>query len=295
MAAAIPWVQADPTPLRTSNAARSRRPGARASPANRSWTKSPPALGADPRAVPAAIRREEPARRRCACTPSASRRIGKTRPSPAPAGKRPKASASGRGRRQSRATRSSRPSPKSKSIRSTGEVTVKRVTMAHDCGLIINPDGLKNQIEGNIIQGVSRDADGRSEVRCLRDQEPRLGAAIPFFAIEKIPDVDIVLIDRQEMPALGGGEPAIGPIPAAIANAIFDATGVRLRERPSRRSACWQPCAQERHPRGRNEPSCICASYLREPFLGSACFTMRWQHFFIASLSISAIGMRGTV
>jgi nicotinate dehydrogenase subunit B len=54
----------------------------------------------------------------------------------------------------------------------------------------------------------------------------------PILRYEKIPQIDITLIDRPEMPALGGGEPSIGPVPAAIANAIFDATGGRLREAP---------------------------------------------------------------
>jgi len=57
-------------------------------------------------------------------------------------------------------------------------------------------------------------------------------ASYPILRYEDIPDVQITLIDRKDMPALGGGEPSIGPIPAAIANAIFDATAARLREAP---------------------------------------------------------------
>jgi len=113
----------------------------------------------------------------------------------------------------------------------TGEVLVKRVTLSHDCGLIINPDGLKNQIEGNIIQGVSRtlleefrfDASGVKSLDWVSH---------PVITYRAVPEIDIVLIPRPEMGALGGGEPAIVPVPAAIANAIFDATGVRLREVP---------------------------------------------------------------
>jgi nicotinate dehydrogenase subunit B len=57
-------------------------------------------------------------------------------------------------------------------------------------------------------------------------------SSYPIITFPDVPDIDIVLINRPEMQALGGGEPAIVPVPAAIANAIFDATGVRLREIP---------------------------------------------------------------
>jgi CO/xanthine dehydrogenase Mo-binding subunit len=97
--------------------------------------------------------------------------------------------------------------------------------------LIINPDGLKNQIEGNVIQGTSRAI--MEEVKFDSSGIKNLDwASYPILRYEKIPRIEITLIDRPEMPALGGGEPSIGPVPAAIANAIFDATGARLREAP---------------------------------------------------------------
>ncbi len=115
--------------------------------------------------------------------------------------------------------------------KSTGKVAVKHITLSHDCGLIVNPDGLTNQIEGNVIQGVSRalmeivefDASGVKNL----DWE-----SYPIITYQDIPDIDVVLINRPEMPALGGGEPSIVGVPAAIANAIFDAVGIRLREVP---------------------------------------------------------------
>jgi CO/xanthine dehydrogenase Mo-binding subunit len=114
---------------------------------------------------------------------------------------------------------------------STGDVVVKKVSVAHDCGLIINPDGLKNQIEGNVIQGTSRAL--MEEVIYDQNGIKTLDwASYPILRYEHIPAVEITLINRPEMPALGGGEPSIGPVPAAIANAIFDATGARLREAP---------------------------------------------------------------
>ena len=115
--------------------------------------------------------------------------------------------------------------------KATGEVTVKRFTLSHDCGLIINPDGLKNQIEGNIIQGVSRAL--MEEVKFDSSGIKTLDwTSYPVIRFPSVPEIDIVLINRPEMPALGGGEPSSAPIAAAIANAIFDAVGVRLREAP---------------------------------------------------------------
>jgi len=114
---------------------------------------------------------------------------------------------------------------------STGKITVTRVTIAYDCGLIINPDGVKNQIEGNIMQGVSRtlfeevifDAAG---VKSLD------WASYAVLRFQDVPDVQIHLINRPELPATGAAETPIVVVPAAIANAVFDATGVRLREIP---------------------------------------------------------------
>ncbi len=115
--------------------------------------------------------------------------------------------------------------------RSTGKVTVKRVTVAHDCGIIVNPDGLKNQIEGNVIQSTSRalmeevifDSAG---VRNLNWN------SYPIIRFRDVPEVDIVLIDQRTMPPLGGGEASSIATGAAIGNAIFDAVGVRLRQVP---------------------------------------------------------------
>ena len=115
--------------------------------------------------------------------------------------------------------------------KSNGNVRVARFVLAHDCGLIINPDGLKNQIEGNIIQGVSRSL--MEEVKFDAASVTTLDwASYPVIRFPEVPEIELVLINRPEMPALGGGEPSSAPIAAAIANAIFDAVGVRLREAP---------------------------------------------------------------
>lgn len=115
--------------------------------------------------------------------------------------------------------------------KSTGEVAVKRVVCSHDCGLMINPDGVKNQVEGNVIQGVSRamleevtfDANGVTSLDW---------ATYPILRFPDVPDLDVVLINRPEMQPLGAGEGATIPPAAAIANAIYDAVGIRLREGP---------------------------------------------------------------
>ncbi len=115
--------------------------------------------------------------------------------------------------------------------KATGEVSVKKVTLAHDCGLIVNPDGLKNQIEGNILQAVSRAL--LEEVKFDSTGQKNLDwNSYPVIRFKDIPEVEVVLIDRPEMQPLGGGEPSIVPVTAAIANAIFDATGARLRQVP---------------------------------------------------------------
>lgn len=114
---------------------------------------------------------------------------------------------------------------------STGKVSVRRITMAYDCGLIINPNGVENQIQGNIMQGVSRalmeevkfDASGVHSVDWV---------TYPVIRFQDIPEVQIFLINRPELPAAGAAETPIVAVPAAIANAIFDASGVRLREIP---------------------------------------------------------------
>ncbi len=115
--------------------------------------------------------------------------------------------------------------------KSSGKVTVKRATVAHDCGLIVNPNGMRNQIEGNVIQGTSRAL--LEEVQFDSTGVKSLDwSSYPIIRFEDVPEVDIELLNHPEMPSLGGGEASTVPVAAAIANAIFDAIGVRLREVP---------------------------------------------------------------
>lgn len=115
--------------------------------------------------------------------------------------------------------------------RQSGKVRVTRIVIAHDCGLVINPDGVRNQIEGNVIQSLSRAL--KEEVQF---DEFRITSVdwetYPILKFSEVPQVDIVLIDRPDEPAVGAGEPSTVTTAAAVANAIFDATGVRLRVIP---------------------------------------------------------------
>jgi CO/xanthine dehydrogenase Mo-binding subunit len=113
------------------------------------------------------------------------------------------------------------------------------VVVAHDCGLIVNPDGLRNQIEGNVVQGVSRAL--KEEVSYTDDRVTSLawqsssfnpGPQYEVVRFNEVPVIETILIDHPDQPPLGAGEPAIGTMAGAIANAIFAATGKRLRTLP---------------------------------------------------------------
>jgi nicotinate dehydrogenase subunit B len=120
--------------------------------------------------------------------------------------------------------------------RTTGQIKVDRVWIVHDCGQIINPDGLRNQIEGNVVQTLSRTlieklTFSRSAVTSLN------WASYPILTFPDVPEVAIDLIDRPTEVPWGAGEPTTSVVPAAIANAVFDATGARLRSIPFRPAA----------------------------------------------------------
>ncbi len=228
VAALIPWVHPDETPLRTSNL---RAPGdlARCFASESFMDEIASDLGVDP--VQFRLRYLSNNKRATEALLAATKKAEwKERPSPAPASSG--SIATGRGVALSnRANTICAAVAEVEVDKSSGNVTVKKVTISHDCGLIINPDGLKNQIEGNVIQGASRAL--LEEVKFDASGVKTLDwASYPIITFPDVPDIEIVLINRPEMPALGGGEPSSVPVAAAIANAIFDATGVRLREVP---------------------------------------------------------------
>jgi CO/xanthine dehydrogenase Mo-binding subunit len=115
--------------------------------------------------------------------------------------------------------------------RSTGEIRCTRFYLAHDCGQIINPDGLKNQIEGNVMQTASRTL--KEELKFSRSAVSSVDwASYPILTFPEIPEIVIDLIDRPNAPPWGAGEPSAAVVPSAISNAVFDAIGVRLRSVP---------------------------------------------------------------
>jgi len=113
----------------------------------------------------------------------------------------------------------------------TGRIQIRRVACAHDCGLVVNPEALKNQVEGCIVQTISRTL--HEEVTFDRTHVTSVDwASYPILRFPEAPVVDVVLINRPDQPLLGAGEAATAPVAAAIANAVFDATGARLRRVP---------------------------------------------------------------
>ncbi len=115
--------------------------------------------------------------------------------------------------------------------RTSGAIELQRAVIAADAGQVVNPDGLSNQLEGGFVQSASWS---------LKEQVPFDKEGIlasdwddyPILRFPEVPKVETVLINRPELPFLGSGEAAQGPTPAAIANAVYDAVDVRLREIP---------------------------------------------------------------
>jgi nicotinate dehydrogenase subunit B len=115
--------------------------------------------------------------------------------------------------------------------RHSGEVKIVRVVSAFECGAIVNPDGLRNQLEGSNVQGL-----GGALFEAIQfDNGKILNGRLSKYRVPRFSDVPVletVLLDRKDLPSVGAGEcPMIGVAPA-IGNAIFDATGVRLRALP---------------------------------------------------------------
>lgn len=115
--------------------------------------------------------------------------------------------------------------------RSTGRVAVKRIVCAQDMGIVINPDGATMQMEGCLMMGLGytlseevRFSGGRILTTSFDTYE------LPRFS--GMPEIETVLVKNDELSPQGGGEPAIVPVGAVVANAVFDATGARLFEMP---------------------------------------------------------------
>jgi CO/xanthine dehydrogenase Mo-binding subunit len=114
---------------------------------------------------------------------------------------------------------------------STGQIDLERAVIAADAGQVVNPDGLKNQLEGGVVQAASW-----AMMEAVRFDRKRITSrdweTYPILKFPDVPVVETLLIDRPGLPSLGSGEATQGPTPAAIANAVFDAVGIRLRQMP---------------------------------------------------------------
>ena len=115
--------------------------------------------------------------------------------------------------------------------KTSGKITVEKVAVAHDCGQLINPDGATNQIEGGIVQTISRTLIEEVTFDASRVTSTDW-ASYPIIKFPDVPMITVTLINRPEAPPWGAGEMAPAVVPAAISNAVFDAIGVRLRSVP---------------------------------------------------------------
>ena len=178
--------------------------------------------------------------------------------------------------------------------RATGEVCVTRITNGHDAGLMINPAGVQHQIHGNVIQSISR---ATREAVSFSQGMPaaREWGSYPIITFPELPRIDTLMINRPEQPPLGAGESASVPSAAAIANAIYDACGVRFREPPFtpekiRAGLGLAPWPETRQPAterlARESPAGMAASERRE--------RKPWRGFF-AGASISLAGLAAAV
>ena len=113
----------------------------------------------------------------------------------------------------------------------TGKIRAKHVFAAQDCGLIINPNTIEQQMEGCVIQGVSRAI--KEQVTFSKSRVTSLDwESYPILRYKEAPEITTVLVNRPDLRSSGSGEPTTAPVPAAIANAFFDATGKRIRTMP---------------------------------------------------------------
>src|SRR5260370_27206199 len=112
-----------------------------------------------------------------------------------------------------------------------GSVKISRVVTAFECGAILNPDHLKNQVEGAMMMGLGGAMFEAIEFENGKILNSRLSKyRVPRFS--DLPAIEVVLVDRKDLPSAGAGETPIVAVAPAIGNAIFDATGGRLRSMP---------------------------------------------------------------
>eukprot|EP00913_Durusdinium_trenchii_P004194 g3886.t1 len=113
----------------------------------------------------------------------------------------------------------------------TGEIAVTKVTVGQDSGMMINPDGVRHQIHGNVIQSLSRVLKEKVSFDGANVESVEWGG-YPIMTFPEVPDIDVLMLPRPNEDPLGVGESASVPSAAAIVNAVYDATGLRFRELP---------------------------------------------------------------
>lgn len=113
----------------------------------------------------------------------------------------------------------------------SGRIRVQRIVVGQDAGMMVNPDGVRHQIHGNVIQSLSRALLERVDFGA-QGVVSREWGAYPIIGFADLPEIDVLLMPRQNEPPMGSGETASVPSAAAIANALFDATGRRFTAPP---------------------------------------------------------------
>jgi CO/xanthine dehydrogenase Mo-binding subunit len=116
-------------------------------------------------------------------------------------------------------------------VEAVEEIRVRRLTIAVDVGMVVNPDGVANQIEGGAVQSTSwtlKEAVRFDRTRVTSDSWD----AYPILRCSEAPAVEVAILSRPDCAAAGAGEAAQGPTAGAIGNAVFDALGVRVRDLP---------------------------------------------------------------
>ena len=113
----------------------------------------------------------------------------------------------------------------------TGRIHVERIVVGQDTGMVVNPDGVRHQIHGNVNQTLSRSLLEKVDFDAAGVASREWGG-YPIIGFKELPPIDVLLMPRQDEPPMGAGESASVPGPAAIANALFDATGRRFHEAP---------------------------------------------------------------
>ncbi len=113
----------------------------------------------------------------------------------------------------------------------SGDIRVLRTLAAIDVGQVINPDGVRNQIEGGIVQATSWTLKEQVKFSAERIDSTDW-VSYPILRFSEVPEIEVALINRPELPFVGAGEAVQGPMAAAIGNALTDAVGIRLRDAP---------------------------------------------------------------